>query len=110
MHPATAAGNELVIAGSLPFAAGVTLDSAGDVYVSSSGGGGAGAVAKIAAGAITPIIAGLDFASGIAFDAAGDLLVAETLVSFDSRWRSSEGLISTKSRRLRLAHYDTTFV
>ena len=33
----------------MPFAAGVTLDAAGDVYVSSSGGGGSGAVAKIAA-------------------------------------------------------------
>lgn len=81
----TAAGNELVIAGSLPFAAGVAIDAAGDVYVSSSGGGGSGTVAKIAAGAITPIIAGLDFVSGIAFDGAGDVLVAETLDSFDSR-------------------------
>lgn len=82
---ATAAGNELVVAGSLPFAAGVALDAAGDVYVSSSGGAGTGSVVKVDAGTLTPIIVGLDFASGMAFDAAGELLVAETLDSFESR-------------------------
>jgi len=81
----TAAGNELVIAGSLPFAAGVALDVAGGVHVSSSGGAGAGSVVKVTPGSVTPIIAGLDFASGLAFDAAGNLLVAETLDSFESR-------------------------
>jgi hypothetical protein len=82
---ATAAGNELVIAGSLPFAAGVALDAAGDVYVSSSGGAGTGSVVKVDAGTLTPIVVGLDLAAGIAFDTAGELLVAETLDSFDRR-------------------------
>lgn len=80
-----AKGNELVIAGALPFAAGVALDAAGDVYVSSSAGGGAGSVAKIVVDAIVPVVPGLDFASGVAFDKNGDILVAESLDSFETR-------------------------
>jgi hypothetical protein len=110
---ATAVGNEVVVAGSLPFAAGVTIDAAGDVYVSSSGGGGSGAVAKIAAGAITPIIAGLDFASGLAFDSAGDLLVAETLASFDSRvtrWSAEGSLLDeVATPSFDFGSYDAAF-
>jgi hypothetical protein len=93
MAPAvTAAGNEFAMAGALPFAAGVAVDSAGDVYVSSSVGGDAGSVARIDEGAIVPIVSGLDFASGIAFDANGDLLVAESRDSFETRvtrWSST---------------------
>ena len=91
-----AVGNELAIAGSLPFAAGVALGASGDVYVTSSGGGNAGSVAKLVGGTVTPIVTGLDFASGAAFDANGDLLVAETLDSFETRvtrWDANGGFL-----------------
>jgi hypothetical protein len=82
---ATAAGNELAAAGALPFAAGVTLDADGEVYVSSSAGGASGSVDRIDGGAIVAVVPGLDFASGIAFDANGELLVAESLDTFETR-------------------------
>jgi len=81
----TAAGNELAVAGALPFAAGVALDAAGSVFVSSSGGGGTGSVAKVVGGAVVPVVTGLDFAAAVAFDTAGEMLVGETLDSFEAR-------------------------
>jgi hypothetical protein len=81
----SAVGHELVLAGALPVAAGVALDDEGNVYVSSSAGGGAGKVDRVTPGTLTPFIAGLDFAAGLVFDANGDLLVAETLDAFTTR-------------------------
>lgn len=81
----TAAGTEVVIAGSLSFASGVALDAAGAVFVTSSAGGGAGRLDEVAPGVITPLVAGLDFAAGVAFDANGDVLVAESLDDFTTR-------------------------
>lgn len=92
----TAAGNELAAAGALPFAAGVALDAAGGVLVSSSVGSGAGGVTRVADGVVTPLVAGLDFAAGLAIDADGDLLVAETLDDFSTRvtrWSATGALL-----------------
>ena len=82
---ATALGNELVAAGSLPFAAGVTIDVSGEVYVGNAAGGGTGSVQHVSPGSLTPLVAtGFDFVGGLAFDVTGDLLLAETLGSFDA--------------------------
>jgi hypothetical protein len=81
----TALGNELVPAGSLPFAAGVAIDSIGQVFVANANGGGTGSVQRVSSGALVPFIpTGLDFVGSIVFDASGDLLVVETLAGFDS--------------------------
>jgi hypothetical protein len=86
----TASGLELVPAGSLPFAASVTVDSAGDVLVSDAAGGGFGAVLRIdvdAGPTATTFASGFDFASGLAREpASGDVFVAETRgTSFDAQ-------------------------
>ena len=95
----TALGNELVPAGSVPFAAGVTLDAAGNVYVGNAAGGGTGSVLRVSGGSLVPFVpTGFDFIGGIAFDDAGDLLVVESLSSFASqvtRWSSAGAFVET---------------
>jgi hypothetical protein len=81
----TALGNELVPAGSLPFAAGLALDSVGQIFVANANGGGTGSVQQVSGGALVPFIpTGLDFVGSIVFDAGGDLVVVETLAGFDA--------------------------
>lgn len=79
---------ELLPANSLPFAASVSVDASGNVFVSSSVGGDGGGVTKIVSGTPSPFTGGMDFASGLAFNPTnGNLFVAESLDSFDVQIR-----------------------
>jgi hypothetical protein len=76
---------EMLPAGSLEFAANLAIDSAGDVFVGSANGGGAGFVAKLdLPGPVqSTFIPALQFTGGLAFQAAsGDLFVAEGVPGF----------------------------
>ncbi len=78
----SAPGLELLPPDSLPSAASIAVDAAGDVFVSDSIGGGAGSIVKISAGTPSTFVAGLDLAAGLALDpASGDLFSAQTLSS-----------------------------
>jgi hypothetical protein len=84
----SAPGLELLPANSVPFAASVTVDASGNVFVSDSAGGNAGGVTKIVSGTPSPFTGGMDFASGLAFNPAnGNLFVAESLDTFDVQVR-----------------------
>lgn len=77
----TAAGNELLPSGSFAFAAGVTADAEGDLYVSDAAGPGAGSVTKVDLALAMPVSflpAGLDYAGGVEVDADGSVLVADS--------------------------------
>jgi hypothetical protein len=79
---------ELLPAGSLESAASVAIDAAGDVFVGSADGGGAGSVVELdLPGPVqSTFVSGFDFTGGLAFDpASGDLFVAESLASFDNQ-------------------------
>lgn len=86
----SALGLELLPADSIPTAAGVAVDAAGDVYVGDAAGGGNGEVVKVTLPAATPstFASGLDFAGGLAFQTgSGDLFVSETTAGFESQVR-----------------------
>lgn len=85
-----AVGAELITAGSVPTAANVAVDGAGDVYVSDAAGSGTGTVKKIDLPAATTstFASPFDFTAGLAFDpTTGNLMVAETLAAFDAQIR-----------------------
>jgi hypothetical protein len=90
----TARGLELVPENSLPFAASVTVDASGDVFVSDAAGGVAGSVSRIDGGGgaptLTPFATGLDLAGGLAFHTgSGVLFAAETRSgAFDAQIRA----------------------
>lgn len=77
----SAPGLELLPAESIHFAANVTVDASGNVFVANAIGGGAGTVLEIAPGPTTTTVASsLAFVGGIAIDPAnGNLFVAENL-------------------------------
>ncbi len=84
----SAPGLEFLPADTFPSAAAAAIDSAGNVFVSDSiGGGGGGTVTKIVAGTPSVLVSGLDLASGITIDpATGDIFVAQTLSgTFDAQ-------------------------
>ncbi|MDX2166723.1 MAG: hypothetical protein SF182_06655 [Deltaproteobacteria bacterium] len=84
----SAPGLELLPPNSLPFAAAVSIDATGNVFVTSSAGGNSGGVTKIVGGTPSAFASGMDFASGLAFNPAnGNLFVAESLDSFDVQIR-----------------------
>lgn len=88
----TAPGLELLPADSVPYAASVTVDAAGDVYVADSAGPGAGTVIKIDGGTPSAFLTGFDYTAGLAFNpSGGNLFVAETLGGFDSQIRQFTG-------------------
>jgi len=78
----TAAGLELLVPDSVPFAASVAVDATGDVFVSNAAGGGTGTVIAIDvdAGPGTSILAsGFDYTAGLAIDPVTDeIFAAET--------------------------------
>jgi hypothetical protein len=77
---------ELLPANSVPFAANVTVDAAGDVFVADSAGGGSGTVIKIVGSTPSPFASSFDFTGGLAFNPAnGNLFVAENLATFDNQ-------------------------
>jgi hypothetical protein len=84
----TAPGLELVPANSIPTAASVAVDAAGDVYVSDAVGGGSGTVVKIVGSTPTNLITGMDFSGGVAISpVSGNLFAAESLPTFDNQIR-----------------------
>lgn len=81
-----APGLELLPPDSVPFASGVAVDAAGDVFVGDAAGDGMGSVIKIVGAAPSPFVSSLEFTGGLAFNpATGNLFVAEGLPTFDSR-------------------------
>jgi hypothetical protein len=91
----SAKGLELLPTNSVPSAAGLAVDGAGNVYVGDALGGGAGKVVRIAMPAATPsnFATGMDFVAGLAFDpVAGNLFVSETRASFDAQVRRFDAL------------------
>lgn len=87
----TAHGLELVPSDALPFAAGMTVDTHGNLLVSNAAGGGAGTIVKIDIDGTPPattFAAGLDFAGGLAVNRdTGELFAAETRQTFDAQIR-----------------------
>lgn len=81
----SAPGLELAPRDSIPFAASVAVDASGNVFVSSSAGGGSGAVLKIASGSPSTFVSGLDYASGLAFTPSnGNLFVGQSHANFSN--------------------------
>jgi hypothetical protein len=82
----SAPGLELLPPNSIPSAASVAVDAAGDVFVSDAVGGGSGSVVKIVGTTPSPFVSSLEFTGGLAFNSAtGNLFVAESLPSFDNQ-------------------------
>src|SRR5438477_845964 len=65
----TAAGQEVVPAGTIPFAFDVLVTPSGALLVSDAVGNGAGRVVQVASGTATDLITSLDLASGLTFAA-----------------------------------------
>ena len=79
----SAPGLELLPPLAVPFAASVTVDTSGNVFVSNSAGGGAGSVLKIVGGTSSKFENGFDYAAGVAIDpTTGNVFIAETLGDF----------------------------
>jgi len=84
----SAPGLELLPPDSLPFAAAVALDAAGNVFVTNAAGGGAGSIIKIVAGTPSPFVTGMDFSAGLAVHPGdGSIFAGETLSTFDTQIR-----------------------
>src|SRR5207247_1489402 len=69
----TAAGQEVVPSGTIPFAGDVFVAPGGAALVSDAGGNGAGRVVKVVPGMATALISGLDLVGGITLAADGPL-------------------------------------
>ncbi|MGH7787038.1 MAG: hypothetical protein ACRERC_09250 [Candidatus Binatia bacterium] len=72
----TAPGHELLPANSIPTAASVAVDAAGDVYVSDAVGTGTGRIVKIVGSTPANLVSGLDLAGGLAINPIGGNLFA----------------------------------
>lgn len=82
----SAPGLELLPPDSIPSAASVAIDGAGDLYVGDALGAGLGSIIKISGGIPAPFLSGLEFPSGMAIHpATGNLYVAEFLPSFETQ-------------------------
>jgi hypothetical protein len=114
----TAVGLELLPANSVPSAAGLAVDAAGDVFISNALGGGAGSVGRIDVGvpSLTPFATGFDLAAGLAFHPlSANLLVSETRNgTFDAQIRAfSPGgteLPLFAGPSFAFGSYDTAFI
>jgi hypothetical protein len=74
---------ELLPADSVPSAANVTLDAAGNIFVADATGGGMGTVTKIVGSTPSPFLSGFDFTAGLAVNpTTGNLFAAELLADF----------------------------
>jgi len=78
----TAAGQEVVPAGTIPFAADV-LVAGGGLLVSDAAGNGAGRVVKIVSGTPTNLITGLDLVGGLALAGDGTLRIVDPVLNMD---------------------------
>ncbi len=86
----SASGLEVLPPNSVPNAASVAVDAAGNVFVSDAAGSGAGTVMKIDPNGPSASVfaSGFDFTSGLALQpGSGDVFVAEATASFASRIR-----------------------
>jgi hypothetical protein len=83
----SAPGLEVLPAGTVPFAASVTFDAGGNLFVSNAAGGGSGSVLKIASGPTSSTFeSGFDFTGGVAVDpTTGNVFIAESLASFEDQ-------------------------
>src|SRR3989441_3374439 len=79
----TAAGHEVVPAGTIPFAADVFVAPGGAALVSDAAGNGAGRVVKVVPGMATDLIAGLDLVGGITLAADGTLRIVDAFLNPD---------------------------
>lgn len=92
--PVTALGQEVVPAGSIPFAMDALVLSGGDVLVSDAVGFGGGRVARVTLGSpasVSTLVPGLDFLGGLAVASDGALLVDN--VVFDPFTFASTGAV-----------------
>ena len=78
----TAAGHEVVPAGTIDFAQDVTVQSAGRLLVSDAAGPGAGRVVLVTGGTATTFIPSLDYTAAIAITPAAEVLVGNVDASF----------------------------
>ena len=81
--PVTAAGHEVVPAGTIPTAFDVLALGPGNLLVSDSVGNGAGRVLAVTPGHAENLITGLDLASGLARAADGSLRVVSDFLNMD---------------------------
>jgi len=79
----TAAGHEVVPAGTIPFASDVFVAPGGAALVSDAAGNGAGRVVKVVPGMATDLIAGLDLVGGITLAADGTLRIVDAILNPD---------------------------
>src|SRR3989449_7191315 len=79
----TAAGHEVVSAGTIPFAADAFVAPGGAVLVSDAAGNGAGRVVKVVPGMATDLIAGLDLVGGVTLAADGTLRIVDAFLNPD---------------------------
>src|SRR5262249_47484928 len=79
----TAAGHEVVPAGTIPFAADVFVAPGGVVLVSDAIGNGAGRVVKVVPGTATNLISGLDLVGGITLATDGTLRIVDAFLNPD---------------------------
>jgi hypothetical protein len=81
--PVAAAGQEVVPAGTIPFAADVLVTPDGALLVSDAVGNGIGRVVKIASGTPTDLISSLDLVGGLTFATDGTLRVVDAVLNMD---------------------------
>src|SRR6266571_4594472 len=79
----TAAGHEVVPAGTIPFAGDVFVAPGGAALVSDAAGNGAGRVVKVVPGMATALISGLDLVGGITLAADGTLRIVDAFLNPD---------------------------
>src|SRR5436305_9539755 len=79
----TAAGHEVVPAGTIPFASDVFVAPDGAALVSDAAGNGAGRVVKVVPGTATDLIGGLDLVGGITLAADGTLRILDAVLNPD---------------------------
>jgi hypothetical protein len=78
----SAPGLELLPAGTVPFAASVTFDAGGNLFVSNAAGMGGGSVLKIVTPPGVTFESGFDYTGGVAVDpTTGNVFIAENLAS-----------------------------
>ena len=79
----TAAGHEVVPAGTIPFASDVFVAPDGAALVSDAAGNGAGRVVRVVPGTATDLIGGLDLVGGITLAADGTLRIVDAVLNPD---------------------------
>src|SRR5881296_576279 len=79
----TAAGHEVVPAGTIPFAGDVFIAPGGAALVSDAAGNGVGRVVKVVPGTATNFISGLDLVAGVTLAGDGTLRIVDAILNSD---------------------------